>query len=172
MRAVTFRVEQYAVALEPVLAAGESALWIPEASYLVGALEHIVAPATEPGLDELRTTLDLLASGTALVGYEGSLAMSLCLAIDEEHHGGADGELVVTDQRLLVLDHLMKGAQVIWECPRDAVVGARVTSGLGHAGRTVVVFSDGSGLALLLGVVFRTGAEHFVTELRRGLRLF
>jgi hypothetical protein len=171
MMRVTFRVEQYAAAIEPAMAPGESALWIPDASYLIGTIEHIAPPVVAPSVGELRTTLEMLAAGTALVGYDGSRAMTLCAAIDEVHHGGADGELVVTDQRLIVLDHLMKGAEVIWECPRDAVVGARITSGLGHAGRTVVVFADGSGLALLLGVVFRAGAEHFVAELSQGLEL-
>ena len=98
-------------------------------------------------------------------------ATTLRSAIDEQHHGGVDGELVVTDQRLIVLDSLMHGAEVIWECPREAVVGARVTGGLGHAGRTVVVFSDGSGIVVLFGVLFRTGAEHFVAEFSRGLEI-
>lgn len=169
--AVTFRVEQYEAALDPVLLPGESALWIPDASYMPGPVVTVDAPGRVPAVDELHGTMDALLAGAVLFGYEDSLATTLRTAIDEAHHGGADGELVVTDQRLIVLDSLMHGARVIWECPRDAVVGARVTGGLGHAGRTVVVFSDGSGIVVLFGVLFRTGAEHFVSELSRSLEI-
>ena len=168
---VTFRVEQYEAALSPVLLPGESALWIPDASFLAGSSLRTVAATALPTVAQLHETMHQLAAGTVLVGFEDSFATTLRAAIDEQHHGGVDGELVVTDQRLIVLDSLMKGAQVIWECPRDAVVGARVTGGLGHAGRTVVIFSDGSGIVVLLGVLFRTGAEHFVAEFSRGLEV-
>ncbi len=171
MADVTFRVEQYEAALDPVLLPGESALWIPDASYLAGPVVSTDARGLVPTTAQLHETMDALATGTVLVGFDDSLATTLRAAIDEQHHGGVDGELVVTDQRLIVLDSLMKGAQVIWECPRDAVVGARVTGGLGHAGRTVVVFSDGSGIVVLFGVLFRTGAEHFVAEFSRGLEI-
>jgi hypothetical protein len=171
MADVTFRVEQYEAALAPVMLPGESALWIPDASYLAGpsATTDPLGPA--PTLAQLHETMEALVSGTVLVGFEHSLATTLRGAIDERHHGGVDGERVVTDQRLIVLDSLMHGAEVIWECPREAVVGARVTGGLGHAGRTIVVFSDGSGIVVLFGVLFRTGAEHFVAEFSRGLEI-
>lgn len=171
MAGVTFRVEQYEAAIGPVLLPGESALWIPDASFLAGPTLSTDAPAALPTVAQLHETLAQLASGTVLIGFEDSFAATLRVVIDEQHHGGLDGELVVTDQRLIVLDSLMKGAQVVWECPREAVVGARVTGGLGHAGRTAVVFVDGSGIAVLLGVLFRTGAEHFVAEFSLGLEV-
>ena len=54
---------------------------------------------------------------------------------------------------------------MIWQCRRDQVAVAKVTSGIGYAGRVVVVFTDGSGIALLLGIVFKGAAVRLVAEL-------
>ena len=45
------------------------------------------------------------------------------------------------------------------------MTAAQVTSGIGYAGRIVVMFDDGSGIALLLGIVFKGRAVRLVDEL-------
>lgn len=162
-------VDDYAVILEPLLGPGERVVDVPGASYVVGpeTIEDPADPEHATDTDRLRLVTRTLARGEAVLGAKSSQAVTLRAAILEEHLGGADGDLVVTDRRLLVIDKPIAGAALLWECPRTDIKVAKVTSGIGYAGRIVVVFSDGSGIALLLGILFKGHAVRLVAELNR-----
>ncbi len=138
---------------------------MPEASYVIGP-ETIGGEVDQsPSRERLREVLAAMSPGNAVYGSPDSLGVTLRNAIHERRHGGHDGDLVLTTERLLVIDKPIAGAKVIWQCRRDQVAVAKVTSGIGYAGRVVVVFTDGSGIALLLGIVFKGTAVRLVAEL-------
>ena len=151
--------------LHPLLGPHERLLAIPEASYVIGP-ETIDGPVEEnPDVERLRQVLAAMSPGQAVYGAPQSLGVTLRQAIHERRHGGHDGDLLDTTDRLVVVDKPIAGARVIWQCRRDQVAVAKVTSGIGYAGRVVVVFTDGSGIALLLGIVFKGAAVRLVAEL-------
>lgn len=171
------RLDEYGPVLAPVLRPGESLVALPDVTYILGD-EVLVEPL--PGLVTDLDAVDLpeqslvetfwgLVTGETLVGHPGSLAVGLRDAVADKPLGH-DGELVLTDQRLLVIDKLAAAPVVLWECERRFVAAAKVTSGIGFAGRVVILFVDNSGIALLLGIVRRSAAQHLVTELLRTAR--
>ncbi len=150
---------------------------LPDVTYIVGD-EVLVEPP--PGLvtdldavalpePSLVETFWGLVTGETLVGHPGSLALTLRDAVADAPVG-RDGDVVLTDQRLLVIDKLAAAPVVIWECERRFVAAAKVTSGIGFAGRVVILFVDGSGIALLLGIVRRSAAQQLATELLKTAR--
>ncbi len=170
MTGVDLRSQQYHAVVERILTPGETLVMMPDASYIVGPETIAESPVPTPGPaspERIQATKNALTYGEAVVGEPGSLAVRLRTAMNEVALGGRDGELVLTDRRMLVLDKLIAPATVIWECRRDEIAAAKVTPGLGYAGRTCIAFTDGSGIALLLSIVFRAPALKFADELNR-----
>lgn len=171
------RLDEFAPVLEPVLRPGEVVLALPDVTYILGD-EVTVEPM--PGLVDDLDDVDLpeqslvetfwgLVTGETLVGHPGSCATSLRDAVADAPLG-ADGDLVLTDQRLLVVDKLAAAPVVTWECERRHVAAAKVTSGIGFAGRVVILFVDNSGISLLLGIIRRSAAQQLVEELTKTAR--
>jgi hypothetical protein len=150
---------------------------LPDVTYILGD-EVLVEP--HPGLRGDLDEIDLpeqslvetfwgLVTGETLVAHAGSLGLSLRDAVADPPLG-ADGDLVLTDQRLLVVDKLAAAPVVTWECERRHVAAAKVTSGIGFAGRVVILFVDNSGIALLLGIIRRSAAQQLAAELLKTAR--
>ena len=69
-----------------------------------------------------------------------------------------------------MVDKLAAAPVVLWECERRFVAATKVTSGIGYAGRVVILFVDNTGLSLLLGVVRRGAAQQLAAELLKTAR--
>lgn len=171
------RLDEFGPVLAPILRPGESVVLLPDVTYLPG--DEVLVEAPEGLVDDL-DRIDVaqeslvetfwgLVTGETLVGHPGSVAVALRDAVADEPLG-RDGELVLTDQRLLVIDKLAAAPVVIWECERRLVAAAKVTSGIGYAGRVVILFVDNSGISLLLGILRRSAAAQLATELLRTAR--
>lgn len=164
------RLAIFADKLGPLLDSGESALFLGAATYIAGDEQlgpeihqpksrltpvDVVFGLGTPFEREIMTFL----TGRSLVGDRGCLAECLAKVLD----GVPD--LLVTDRRLLVVKHEGQEFRLIWEMPREAVVRAVRAPRLGQMGRVRVVLSDGSGVAIVLGLVFPGRARRFLTAL-------
>ena len=78
-------------------------------------------------LKEHRVELGIPATD---VQFDSTIARTL-----RNLHSSVDLDLVLTDQRLLVVDKLAAAPVVLWECERRFVAATKVTSGIGYAGR-------------------------------------
>jgi len=171
------RLDEFAPVLTPVLRPGETVLMLPDVTYIMGD-EVLVEPHPDLVADLDRLSLpeaDLvetfwgMVTGETLVGHPGSLGVTLRDALADKPLG-QEGDLVLTDQRLLVVDKLAAAPVVLWECERRFVAATKVTSGIGYAGRVVILFVDNTGLSLLLGVVRRGAAQQLAAELLKTAR--
>ena len=164
------RLAIFADKLGPLLDSGESALFLGAATYIAGDEQlgpeghqpksrltpvDVVLGLGTPFEREIMTFL----TGRSLVGDRGCLAECLAKVLD----GVPD--LLVTDRRLLVVKHEGQEFRLIWEMPREAVVRAVRAPRLGQMGRVRLVLSDGSGVAIVLGLVFPGRARRFLTAL-------
>ena len=104
----------------------------------------------------LQDVTDGLVSGTNLVGWPGCEAQTLARAA-----GGHD-DLVVTDQRLLLVDISTEHPVVVWERERTHITLVRRAPRFAQAGRIQIVMADGSAVALMLGVISSAGARRVV----------
>ncbi|HRC07624.1 MAG TPA: hypothetical protein PLV41_05370 [Miltoncostaeales bacterium] len=164
------RLKIFADKLGPLLDPGESAEFLGAATYIAGE-EQLGPERPQP---ESRLTLVDVAlglgtpfereimtflTGRSLVGDRGCLAERLAKVLD----GVPD--LLVTDRRLLVVKHEGQEFRLIWEMPLEAVVRAVRAPRLGQMGRVRLVLSDGSGVAIVLGLVFPGRARRFLAAL-------
>lgn len=168
---------EHLAAIRFALRPDELALQLPGATYLVAAEVVIERPSwlgagtdvdetLRPPDDHASHTLEGLLLGESLVGFPGALSVGMRYAMDDTATGGQDGFLVLTDQRLVVLDRIAGEPGVLWECERRHVLVSMVAPArIGRAGRVVILFVDGSGISFLLGVVLRRDAIRFVREL-------
>ncbi len=162
------RLEIFAEKLRGVLDPGETPRFLGTAVYVVGD--------EQLGPDRPRFDVDLSDAilgvatpyvqsrvngfmlGRSLVGDHGCQAEGLARLLV------APRDLVVTDQRLLVVD----GAdfRILWQAPRAGVLAASPAPRFGQTGRVRIVLADGSALAVVLGMVFAGRAKRFLAALR------
>ena len=118
----------------------------------------------DPGL------FDRLVAGISLTGHAGSSADGLGRALE----GAGSKRMAVTTDRVLLFaegtttfgQDAATGAktwdaetEVLWQVPRATVASARIQGRFLMAGRLLVGFEDGSGAALMCGMVSRRGAR-------------
>jgi hypothetical protein len=74
-------------------------------------------------------------------------------------------DLLLTDRRLLVVKHEGQEFRLIWHIPREDVVRAVRAPRFGQMGRVRLILSDGSGVAIVLGLIFTGRARRFLAAL-------
>lgn len=165
--------------LAPVLLDGEHPLSIESAGYVSG-LEVTDAPDPQLTLGE-RAAAHLLGlpiygelttrlvAGTSLAGFPGCLALGLRDAL-----ASMTAMLVLTDQRVLVAEtpfELKAAPRLTWVAARTTVVEVTPAPRFAQRGRLMVTLADGSGLAVMMGVLRAAGAQRFVAAWRQGHQL-
>ena len=104
----------------------------------------------------LQGLTDGLVGGTNLIGWLGCEAQILARAA-----AGHD-DLVVTDQRLLLITFTADPPRILWEREHRGITLIRRAPRFAQAGRIQVVMADGSAVALMLGVFSAAGARRVV----------
>ena len=165
------RLEIFADKLSRILDAGETALFLGTATYLAGEEQlDPDRPRTEAALNPVDVVLGLgtpfereimtFLSGRSLVGDRGCQAEALARVLD------GIPDLLVTDRRLLAVSQQGDAFRVLWQAPRTEILAAAAAPHLGQMGRVRLVLSDGSGLAVVLGLVFPGRARRFLAALQ------
>ncbi len=165
------RLEIFAEKLRPLLEPGETARFLGTATYIAGEEQHgpdrprppvdlepvdIALGLSTPYEREIMTFL----TGRSLVGERGCQAEALSRILT------GTPDLLVTDGRLLVVGHEGQEFHVLWQAPREIVLAAAPAPRLGQMGRVRLVLSDGSGLAVVLGLVLPGRARRFLEALQ------
>ena len=166
------RLEIFAEKLRPLLDPGESPRFLGTAMYVAGD-EQLGPdrPRFDVDLDLLDVVLGLpvpflqskaneFLIGHSLVGDHGCQAEALSRILD------GIPDLLITDRRLLVVTQEGQEFRILWQAPRAAVLAAAMAPRLGQMGRVRLVLSDGSGIAIVLGLVFPGRARRFLAALQ------
>lgn len=155
--------DMYLGDIAALLLPGEQALANAPANYLVGREEIGGAPVPDSPADAasdvafglpssavVDATSELLG-GISLVGFPGSLAVSMRDQLDSVC------ELVVTNERILLAHLVTKPQRLEWQADRSQVAGITLAARFLQPARCLIAFTDGSGIAVSLGM-FGAGA--------------
>ncbi len=166
------RLEIFADKLRGVLEPGETATFLGAATYIAGD-EQLGEdrPRFDIALDlpdlllglpipVLQARMDELLIGRSLVGDPGCRAEALASVLSPTP------DLLVTDRRLLVVKQDGNAFRVLWQAPREAIIAAAPAGRPGQRGRVRLVLGDGSGLAVVLGLVLPGRAKRFLAALQ------
>ena len=98
-----------------------------------------------------------MVTGTSLVGWAGCMAVDVRDALRDP-----TDDLLVTDRRLLIVHQEPNNAFTQrWQAPLSDIVAVRRIPRLLQAGRIWLSLSDGSAVAVCLGLVRRAPARRF-----------
>jgi hypothetical protein len=166
------RLEIFADKLRPLLEVGESARFLGAATYIPGDEQlgpdrprfdadlHLLDLALGLPIPVLQRKVDEFLVGHSLVGERGCQAEALSKILT------GIPDLLVTDRRLLVVAHEGQEFRTVWQAPRDAILAASPAPRFGQMGRVRLVLSDGSGIAVVLGLVLPGRARRFLAALQ------
>ena len=165
------RLEIFEEKLSRILDPGETALFLGTAMYVAGeeqlGPDRPLSKATLKPVDivlglgtPFEREIMAFLNGRSLVGDRGCQAEALARVLD------GIPDLLVTDRRLLAVTQQGDAFRTLWQAPRPEVIAAAPAPRLGQMGRVRLVLSDGSGLAVVLGLIFRSRARRFLAALQ------
>lgn len=100
-------------------------------------------------VDKWNRAVELLVAGRSLIAPHGGIAIELRNSVDLQ------SELLLTDQRLIVLDGKSGAGDLAtkWSCSLEPIMFIKLHPRIMQAGRLFNGFTDGSAIGLMVGIV-------------------